>query len=217
MLQPNGSLVEVIKVDHNNETMDFSKVLASLQGPAGKVGKDGKSAYDIAVSNGFNGTETEWLKSLKSTNVRHAPTGYTLDRTTNPWTIWFDNGSAIQFPGYSTTATVYGYGQDINLYSTSWVVWPLIVSVLSVSHGTLTLDTLTKVDGGAEYWDVAKVLNPINSDADVYDWSNVYFNDVSRRKSSAYQCYRQKNFLKACYELGIFSVEDLKPFGLVKK
>lgn len=216
LLQPNGSLVEVIKVDHNNETMDFSKVLASLQGPAGKVGKDGKSAYDIAVSNGFNGTETEWLKSLKSTNVRHAPTGYTLDRTTNPWTIWFDNGSAIQFPGYSTTATVYGYGQDINLYSTSWVVWSLIVSVLSVSHGTLTLDTLTKVDGGAEYWDVAKVLNPINSDADVYDWSNVYFNDVSRRKSSAYQCYRQKNFLKACYELGIFSVEDLKPFGLVK-
>lgn len=217
LLQPNGSLVEVIKIDHDNKTIDFSKVLASLQGPAGKVGKDGKSAYEIAVSNGFKGTESEWIQSLKSTNIRHAPTGYTLDRTTNPWTIWFDNGSGIQFPGYSTTVTVYGYGQGINLYSTSWVVWPLIISVLSASHGTLTLDTLTKVDGGADYWDVAKVLNPINSDAEVYDWSNVYFNDVSRSKSKDYPCYRQKNFLKACYELGIFSVEDLKPFGLVKK
>lgn len=32
---------------------------------SGGTGKDGKSAYDIAVENGFNGTETEWLASLK--------------------------------------------------------------------------------------------------------------------------------------------------------
>ena len=28
-------------------------------------GKEGKSAYDIAVENGYIGTEEEWLKSLK--------------------------------------------------------------------------------------------------------------------------------------------------------
>ena len=28
-------------------------------------GRDGESAYDIAVSQGFEGTETEWLESLK--------------------------------------------------------------------------------------------------------------------------------------------------------
>ena len=217
LLQPNGSLVEVTKIDHEAETLDFSKVLASLQGPTGKTGKDGRSAYELAVSNGFNGTESQWLQSLKATNVRHAPTGYTLDRTTTPWTIWFDNGSAIQFPGYSTTATVYGYNQTVNVYSTSWIVWPLISSILSASHGTLTLDTLTKVNGGADYWDVAKVLNPINGDADSYDWSNVYFNDVSRAGNKDYPNYRQKNFFKACYELGIYTFDDLKPFGLVKK
>lgn len=217
LLQPNGSLVEVTKIDHEAETLDFSKVLASLQGPTGKTGKDGRSAYELAVSNGFNGTESQWLQSLKATNVRHAPTGYTLDRTTNPWTIWFDNGSAIQFPSYSTTATIYGYGQAIYLYSTSWIGWPLISSILSASHGTLTLDTLTKVNGSADYWDVAKVINPINSDADSYDWSNVYFNDVSRAGNKDYINYRQKNFFKACYELGIYTFDDLKPFGLVKK
>lgn len=33
----------------------------------GKQGKDGKSAYQVAVDNGFIGTEQEWLDSLVST------------------------------------------------------------------------------------------------------------------------------------------------------
>lgn len=185
-------------------------------GPQGPAGKDGKSAYEIAVSNGFKGTESEWIQSLKASSVRHTPTGYTLDRTTNPWTIWFDNGSGIQFPAYGTTPTVYGYNQAIKEYSNGWITWPLISSILSASHGTLSLDTLASVNGSADYWDVAKVINPINSDADSYDWSNVYFNDTSRSNSKDFRSNRQKNFLKACYELGIFSTEDLKPFGLVK-
>ena len=35
------------------------------QGDPGNDGTDGKSAYEIAVKNGFTGTETEWLASLK--------------------------------------------------------------------------------------------------------------------------------------------------------
>ena len=31
-------------------------------------GKDGKSAFEIAVEHGFAGTETEWLKSLRGTD-----------------------------------------------------------------------------------------------------------------------------------------------------
>ncbi|MBW3350624.1 GDSL-type esterase/lipase family protein [Limosilactobacillus reuteri] len=36
-----------------------------LPGKDGVAGQDGKSAYEIAVINGFTGTETEWLESLK--------------------------------------------------------------------------------------------------------------------------------------------------------
>ncbi len=36
-----------------------------LKGDNGLNGNDGKSAYDIAVKNGFHGTEEEWLSSLK--------------------------------------------------------------------------------------------------------------------------------------------------------
>lgn len=32
------------------------------------VSRNGKSAYDIAVENGFEGTEVEWLESLKAKN-----------------------------------------------------------------------------------------------------------------------------------------------------
>ena len=37
------------------------------QFPIGNVkGKDGKSAYQAALDNGFEGTEQEWLESLKA-------------------------------------------------------------------------------------------------------------------------------------------------------
>ena len=32
---------------------------------AGPQGKDGLSAYDVAVKNGYSGTEEDWLKTLK--------------------------------------------------------------------------------------------------------------------------------------------------------
>jgi len=38
----------------------------SMVGNLGVVfGKDGQSAYEIAVKNGFEGTEEEWIQSLK--------------------------------------------------------------------------------------------------------------------------------------------------------
>jgi|AntRauTorcE11897_2_1112592.scaffolds.fasta_scaffold05938_5 hypothetical protein len=36
------------------------------QGIEGPTGPQGPSAYDVAVSNGFAGTESEWLESLKA-------------------------------------------------------------------------------------------------------------------------------------------------------
>lgn len=37
------------------------------QGEPGKQGKDGNSAYEVAVANGFEGTPKEWLDSLSAT------------------------------------------------------------------------------------------------------------------------------------------------------
>ncbi len=48
--------------------MYYEQWLESIRGPQGEKGAngaDGKSAYEIAVENGFDGTEQEWLASLK--------------------------------------------------------------------------------------------------------------------------------------------------------
>ena len=45
---------------------DFTaEQLAALKGPKGDDGKNGLSAFNIAQLNGFQGTDIEWLKSLK--------------------------------------------------------------------------------------------------------------------------------------------------------
>lgn len=44
---------------------ECKKIKESMGSGTGTSGKDGKSAYEIAKENGFEGTETEWLASLK--------------------------------------------------------------------------------------------------------------------------------------------------------
>lgn len=159
------------------------------------------------------------LKTVTSNTTRHAPTAWTLDRTTNPWTIWFDNGCGLQFLDYSTAPTVYGYGFSVNTQNTNIAAWPLIGTIISASRGTLTLDNISKLHGYADYWGPnTTVINPIKTDASNYDWSNVYFNDEDRAKSDNYHYYnRQRNIFRVMYELGIWSIDDIKPFGLTKK
>ena len=158
------------------------------------------------------------LKTVTSNTTRHAPTGWTLDRTTNPWTIWFDNGCGLQFPNYGTSGSLYGYGFSADERNTNLVPYPLSGVVMSASHGSLTLDVISKKTDSFEYWaSDTKVINPIRTDADGYDWSNVYFNDESRAKKGQNYTDRQRVMLRVMYELGIWSIDDIKPFGLTKK
>ena len=158
------------------------------------------------------------LKTVTSNTTRHAPTAWTLDRTTNPWTIWFDNGCGLQLPDYGTNRSIYGYGFLADEWNTNLAPYPLSGVVMSASHGALTLDVISKKTGSFEYWaSDTKVINPIRTDADGYDWSNVYFNDESRAKKGQNYTDRQRVMLRVMYELGIWSIDDIKPFGLTKK
>ena len=44
-------------------------VETSLEGAGALKGKDGKSAYEIAVEHGYAGTEEEWVDSLQGESV----------------------------------------------------------------------------------------------------------------------------------------------------
>jgi hypothetical protein len=49
--------------------------LRPKDGKTGEVGRDGLSAYEIAVNNGFKGSETDWIYSLKGLDGRDGKDG----------------------------------------------------------------------------------------------------------------------------------------------
>lgn len=64
-----------VSADSNNALELRSGGLFAPTGSVGPAGNPGKSAYTIAVENGFSGTETEWLASLKGTPGTGVPVG----------------------------------------------------------------------------------------------------------------------------------------------
>lgn len=63
-------------------------------GPPGEKGEDGKSAYEIAVENGFVGTEEEWLVSLKGEKGDPGPPGPQGPPGPMAEVQYYDGGSA---------------------------------------------------------------------------------------------------------------------------
>lgn len=165
---------------------------------------------------------SELQEKLKSLNtVRHAPTGYTLDRTTTPWTVWFDNGCGMTIPEYGTTASIYGYGQGQNAYNNNLATFPLPPIIMSVSHGTLTVEKIKTTEGACDFWASGiTIINPIR-DRNDYDWTNARFNKASLDYAGdpyySYKYVRQQYFIRTMYELGIWSGEIVEEFGATKK
>ena len=71
---PGGSSLAVKYISDTS----FSLV-ATIQGTGskGEKGEPGESAYQIAVNNGYDGSETEWLESLKGETGEQGPKGDT--------------------------------------------------------------------------------------------------------------------------------------------
>ena len=55
--------------------------ISSLQGAQGLSGRDGDSAYQVAVKEGFRGTVEEWLESLKGSNTSSLTTSENFKET----------------------------------------------------------------------------------------------------------------------------------------
>lgn len=79
----NGLISTYLSVDNVpsgislTNTQYWMCIASSLRGEQGERGVDGlagDSAYIVAVKNGFSGTQTEWLQSLKS-NIQFSDDG----------------------------------------------------------------------------------------------------------------------------------------------
>lgn len=185
------------------------------QGPAGQsatitVGEVTSVGDEVTVTN--SGTSTNAVLDFNipipqaTPPVRRAPMAYTLDRTTTPWTIHFDNGCSIQFPDYKTTATVYGYGYASQYNQNS--SYPLVNYIMAATRGGYTTDKFKAENGGDTlYWAPSTlVLNPIN-DKSKYDWTGADSGNTSSYVG------RKAVLARTLYELGIWSDSDVQAVG----
>lgn len=71
----------------SNSILLGQPTLGGMQGPPGTDGQDGASTYEIAVANGFVGTEQDWLDSLEARVRARTVLGYTDNQiiTTNTY------------------------------------------------------------------------------------------------------------------------------------
>lgn len=61
-------------------------------GRDGKNGRDGKSAYEVAQANGFQGTESEWLQSLEGKSGARGEKGDRGEEGKSAYEVAIDNG-----------------------------------------------------------------------------------------------------------------------------
>lgn len=207
--------------------------LPGQDGQDGQPGQDGKSAYQIAVDNGFVGGEKEWLDSLKVPSesqavvkvLRHAPTGYAIseplsDDAGEYYQVYFDNGCILQLRKslkipVQETGGVLGIGQAAALEAstTTLAAAPLTYAIIRTACRSVQLNTWKTSNGVAQWYrDGYIVLNPVN-DVAIYDWSNAKYNPADTLTVSL---DNQQYLIRTFYALGIWGDATVESFGAVR-
>ncbi|PWG52858.1 hypothetical protein [Ligilactobacillus salivarius] len=195
-----GETIPVITIE------DFEKRFAEAvknakgdKGERGADGRDGKSAYQIWLDLGNSGTEQDFINSLKVQSEQHAPTGWSLDVSTKPWTVWFDNGVGLQFPDFYNNTTVHSDS--------------VIGSLIKLSNNTFAL-----AYGFKKVWDIGSnwgkfksyitsktiVINPVNTK--IKDWDNRNYGITLADPmpgNGGYPLYKAGDIVRVLYGLGI--------------
>ena len=149
------------------------------------------------------------------------PTGYTLDTSTKPWTIWFDNGCGIQYPSYYNNWSIYGQGNIEAYFGNDLSRSCPHKTMIRISNSSFSLYKYTgrEIEVFVSYDKNIKVINPIRTDADKFDWSRCYGNKNTKSDGTFDEELLQKKtqFARAVYEVGIWSEEDVIKLGAVRK
>lgn len=159
--QGKGSRLTTAELDNNFTELEqkANDALEQLEGlPTPQDGEDGLSAYQVALANGFVGTESAWLLSLKGDKGDKGDTG-NQGTQGNPGA----DGKTIR---YGTTAPANGLGVDGDFYintATNFIygpkaagVWPAGTSIVGPqgpqgNPGTPAATTITTTTISGSY------------------------------------------------------------------
>lgn len=147
------------------------------------------------------------LKGSKQETVRRGPSSYTLDRTSTPWTLWFDNGVGLQFPNNESAS--YSYGRSLYGYEGSFPTGPG-QQILAMSMGEATKDDMIYAASNGsimiEWEEDIKIINPIYENeieietdflAYIYGEQEHYFN-------------KYRTAIRTLYQTGAITKEEVK-------
>jgi len=131
----------------------------------GTDGEDGKSAYEVAVSNGFIGTETEWLVSLKGAT---GADGRGISSITKTSTSGLMDTYTITFTDTTTTTFTVTNGEDgsettVDTYTKEEVDTFTDALKDVPSNPQTSAYTLTLTDRGKSIDTTANVMIPLAS------------------------------------------------------
>lgn len=153
------------------------------QGPAGAKGADGKSAYEVAVDNGFNGTEQQWLDSLHGEDGEDGLNGLNgTDGETGPagkaakeMELFAEDGGVYwRYVGEEEATLLYYY---LDYVTVSYAL-PFDLSYADLVKQILAdYKTITGKDSVSE-WDHSKVNAFFTTNSD-YDWLLRYFAETN--------------------------------------
>lgn len=134
--------------------LTFSFGLTACDFAAHKQDDKGKSAYEIAVEHGFQGSEEDWLLSLKGKDGQDA-TGITVADLYEEWLAQGNEGSFNKFLKEYLSADpndIFGYDTDIlqhNIMSTVSVYCAFKTKNSEISAGSGVIIELDKEKGNA--------------------------------------------------------------------
>lgn len=150
----------------------------------------------------------EAVKNAKgqTSSERHGPTGYTLDRSTKPWTVWFDNGAGLQFPDFYNNARVYGY--DGTYKRGNGGIPRLLCEIATGERGMPMKQIYNMTDGASlDFFGISKntkVINPVNTK--ITNWEELNYS-ISDGNPEILPVYLVKipNIMRVLYGLGIIN------------
>lgn len=100
----------------------------------GQPGADGASAYQIAVANGFSGSEQQWLASLIGPQGPSGATGVFSFTQTTPESLWIIGHNL----GFRPNVTAFDDDNSV-----------IVGAIVHINNNTLSIDFSSPVSGYA--------------------------------------------------------------------
>ena len=134
----------------------------AINGPEGPQGPEGKSAYQLAVENGFVGTVAEWIASLQGNGIgieRIEKTGTSDNGLIDTYTIYFTDGSTSTFTVNNGKDGTDGEdGRGIVSFEKTSSEGNIDTYTVAYTDGSTTTFTITNGSDGLSAYEIA-VLN----------------------------------------------------------